>query len=537
HGLVFATVPNNSQMTGSFNNQLLLKHPIGNFSNCLSYLYKIVTHGLIEIFEKYFHKDNKTFTACSLEIFNILVKYIEYYYLTQYNFNSANFFMSNNPSSLSSIAAENLPVQNQIEAQSNSKFFNYYSHIRKEIFDFLLRIRSNPEGRVLLIDRVNRRKFIQSKYLMLNLCETKARFSEDFEQKNLLKCELDFGKILKMIEYCLDKEVDWHVITRLLAELPYVMQYEMDLIKISDFTYKLFTLLHKKDINVIRNKPENLSGQEYISKFYPLLASMVLYHSSFEKNSQENILQNLASGIHASRNLFCLEILTIAMTEMHETNANQCAELLLKLSQFSSSLAIAQPILELLSTISDFKKLHSVCATKEFIAVSATAIKYIDPFKFNPFIVLMAHYVLCAWFIKCKPESRKSYASFTSRGLYQEVIVQLDNKVNYREKKSPNKLPEQENLTNAQKRLSAVEPNQKNEPKSAQPENHGSSRAISDNLKQFYRDLVEITMDFMSNNMNYDSSYLNQSSSIHNSGEFMADRFSSIGSLPGNYNQ
>lgn len=47
------------------------------------------------------------------------------------------------------------------------------------------------------------------------------------------------------------------------------------------------------------------------------------------------------------------------------------------------------------------------------------------------------------------------------KGLYQEVIVQLDNKVNYREKKSPNKLPEQENLTNAQKRLSAVEPNQK----------------------------------------------------------------------------
>lgn len=69
------------------------------------------------------------------------------------------------------------------------------------------------------------------------------------------------------------------------------------------------------------------------------------------------------------------------MTEMHETNSLQCADLLLKLSQFSSSITMAQPILELLSTISDFKKLHSVCGTKEFIAVLATAIKYIDPFK------------------------------------------------------------------------------------------------------------------------------------------------------------
>lgn len=170
HGLVSPNIPNLTQMTIQSNNQLFFINPNGNtFSNCLSYLSKIITNGLIEIFEKYFHKENSTFSTCSIEIFNILVKYIEYYYLTQYSFNSTNFFMTNNPSTLSSMAAESLPVQNQIGAQSSSKFFNYYSHIRKEIFDFLLRIRSNSQGRVLLIDRVNRRKYIQSKYLMLNL--------------------------------------------------------------------------------------------------------------------------------------------------------------------------------------------------------------------------------------------------------------------------------------------------------------------------------------------------------------------------------
>lgn len=44
-------------------------------------------------------------------------------------------------------------------------------------------------------------------------------------------------------------------------------------------------------------------------------------------------------------------------------------------------------------------------------------------------------------------------------------------------------------------------------------------------------------MDFMSNNMNFDSSSSNQCSIIHNSGEYVADRFSNIGSLPGNINQ
>jgi hypothetical protein len=67
---------------------------------------------------------------------------------------------------------------------------------------------------------------------------------------------------------------------------------------------------------------------------------------------------------------------------MYETNSNQCGDILLKLSQFSPAQNMAQPILELLSTISDFKKLDSIFGRKEFIAVSAIAIKYTDPLKY-----------------------------------------------------------------------------------------------------------------------------------------------------------
>lgn len=166
----------------------------------------------------------------------------------------------------------------------------------------------------------------------------------------------------------------------------------------------------------MRNRPDTLSRQDYIYKFYPLIASLVLYHPILERSSQENLLDNFAVGIYTFRYRFCLETLTIAITEMHETNAKQCAEILLKLSQTPPSQNMAQPILELLSTISDLKKLDgSFFGRKEFIAVSAIAIKYTDPLKFNPFIILLAHYVICIWFIKCKPDFRKGYASFTCK--------------------------------------------------------------------------------------------------------------------------
>ena len=161
----------------------------------------------------------------------------------------------------------------------------------------------------------------------------------------------------------------------------------------------------------LRNRPESLTRTEYVCKFYPVIASLVLYHPMMERSEQETIMQELATGISSYRHRFCLETLTVAVTEMHEKNAKKCADILIKLSQLSASQVMAQPMLELLSTISDLKKLDMFGA-KEFIAVAVIAIKYIDPLKFNPFIILFVHYVICIWFIRCKQDFRKNYASF-----------------------------------------------------------------------------------------------------------------------------
>jgi hypothetical protein len=49
---------------------------------------------------------------------------------------------------------------------------------------------------------------------------------------------------------------------------------------------------------------------------------------------------------------------------------------------------------------------------------------------------------------------------------------------------------------------------------------------LTDNMKQFYKDLVEITIDFMSNNMFFDNSANSQLTSLNNKNEFFIDTYS-----------
>jgi hypothetical protein len=240
------------------------------------------------------------------------------------------------------------------------------------------------------------------------------------------------------------------------------------------------------------------------------MASLIQYNQIVERSAQEMLLQTFATGISSNRSRFCLETLTIAISEMHETNARVCTDILVKLSQYSPSQNMAQPVLELLSTISDLKKLDSTLfGRKEFIAVSAIAIKYTDPLKFNPFIILLAHYVICIWFIKCKQDFRKNYASFTCKGLYQEVIVQLDR---LNKSKKDSKSPSRQSSSDETKQRSMTINTVLNATNTANNNDNDLNKpflpktVLNETMKVFYRELVEITLDFMSNNMYFDNS-------------------------------
>lgn len=114
--------------------------------NILNYINKIINHGLMELFERHFSCSAKSnpFSNCTKLIYNILTDYLDMYYSKISNQQASP--PSNSVSTLSNLASESLIVQ---QAQFNPKFFNYYAAIRRDIFEFLLRIRSDKNGRVL----------------------------------------------------------------------------------------------------------------------------------------------------------------------------------------------------------------------------------------------------------------------------------------------------------------------------------------------------------------------------------------------------
>jgi len=65
------------------------------------------------------------------------------------------------------------------------------------------------------------------------------------------------------------------------------------------------------------------------------MASLIQYNQIVERSAQEMLLQTFATGISSNRSRFCLETLTIAISEMHETNARVCTDILVKLSHCS----------------------------------------------------------------------------------------------------------------------------------------------------------------------------------------------------------
>lgn len=146
--------------------------------NSQNYLNRII-NALIDLFERHHFNSSHCMTRSCAKIYCILTSYLHTYYEA----------FCNKPSSLSTIAADTLTFQHQQQQQQqpqsqqghqhrnsislsmdhNLKYFNYYAQLRRDVFDFLFRIRSDFQNRVQLLNRNDRKKHSDSKYLILAL--------------------------------------------------------------------------------------------------------------------------------------------------------------------------------------------------------------------------------------------------------------------------------------------------------------------------------------------------------------------------------
>lgn len=141
---------------------------------CVNYLHRVIVNGLVEFFERLHfdihHQNLSSHTA--IRIFNILVRFLkgQYDMLSNAQQQEATLAAMNSqfPSSLSAIAANAINQKKQMFSTiQHPKYFNYYASIRKDVFEFFLRLRSDKFGKLLLVNKQNPRRILKSKHLHL----------------------------------------------------------------------------------------------------------------------------------------------------------------------------------------------------------------------------------------------------------------------------------------------------------------------------------------------------------------------------------
>jgi hypothetical protein len=185
-------------------------------------LSKIVNHGLVELFEICIVQNQ--IEPC-MRILKILISYLMNYYSKlneiQREFNRTH----TNIETLSfksppSLATSNI-ITNQNETNRKSdpcssidKRIPTYETIRYDIFDFLLRLRSDENEKLYLLDK-KKSKILFSRHILLKISPTNDKF------------ELNFKHILDLVEICFKKETDLSVSKKVMHDVSSLFEREI----------------------------------------------------------------------------------------------------------------------------------------------------------------------------------------------------------------------------------------------------------------------------------------------------------------------
>lgn len=64
------------------------------------------------------------------------------------------------------------------------------------------------------------------------------------------------------------------------------------------------------------------------------------------------------------------------------------------------------------SAITVIPSLYASFVADQFMAIFAIALPYTNPFKYNHYVVSLAHHVIAVWFLKCRLPFRKDFVRF-----------------------------------------------------------------------------------------------------------------------------
>ncbi|CAH1116150.1 unnamed protein product [Phaedon cochleariae] len=235
----------------------------------------------------------------------------------------------------------------------------------------------------------------------------------------------------KVFLSCLKLEKDWEVLGLVLKEMTNGLQNkslilskqgnnELDLL-----VDALCGMITDKSYNLPDSLSVKVSRPDFHALVLLVLVNLASYHSYIDRKHQQLMICCLMKNINTigpRSSKHCITALTICTLEMRDAMMKLLPEVLLNLSKISATVFIAIPVLEFLSTLTQLPMVYVNFVADQYRAVFAIALPYTNPFKYDHYIVSLAHHVIAVWFLKCRLPFRKDFVKFITNGLQSNVL-------------------------------------------------------------------------------------------------------------------
>ncbi|XP_038677009.1 tuberin isoform X4 [Scyliorhinus canicula] len=318
------------------------------------------------------------------------------------------------------------------------------SSIRLKVFNFFLHLRVDSLFRIGVPNKERIVRF--SPYCLCGSSESEKRSSEKKGQGTVsppagspaaaqsttirmgyLPFSLAFAALLQ----CLEHETDWKVLKLVLDKLSELLKYKGLILtspcSIDQLCTALCTMVTDRQLaERLRNTPDGFSRTDVQLAVVPVLTVITSYHIYLDQPRQREFVHCLDTGLIYRCAKQCVVTLTMCIIEMPDIMVKLLPGIILKLTHISATLTMAIPMLEFLSTLVRLPPLYANFVAEQYVSVFAISLPYTNPFKFNQYIVSLAHHVIAMWFIRCRLVFRKDFVRYITKGLRSNALLPFE---------------------------------------------------------------------------------------------------------------
>ncbi|KAJ3414143.1 Tuberous sclerosis 2-like protein [Chytridiales sp. JEL 0842] len=193
----------------------------------------------------------------------------------------------------------------------------------------------------------------------------------------------------------------------------------------------------------IRDLPASVKKSDVYLWAFQVLAALMPYRHCFTRPQLEDILSAFQLGLHKwpSTARFCLQTLTLALTEIPSVMLRHLPNTLMRISRITSS-SMAPTILEFLSTLARLPGLYVNLSDVELRRIFGMALQHIQSSpQITPptpsqnasaasrsssatpqYVLQLAYHVVTLWFSSLKMNDRRKYVSFIIKSLLSQGL-------------------------------------------------------------------------------------------------------------------